>query len=67
MKVVAEARTRTGVVSFGRQMFGLRIWPRPRLHRLPDWLCSRPEAEWGSVMRYRSATVAGLHGLPCDC
>ena len=20
----------------------------------------------GSVMRYRSATVAGLHGLPCD-
>jgi hypothetical protein len=41
--------------------------PRPRLRRLPDWLCSRPEAEWRSVMRYRSATVAGFHGLPCDC
>ena len=25
MKVVAGARTRPGVVSFGRQMFGLRI------------------------------------------
>jgi hypothetical protein len=27
-------------------------------------------ARWGSVMRYRSATVAGFHGLPCfpnDC
>ena len=26
------------MVSFQGQMFGLRILPRPRLHRLPDWL-----------------------------
>jgi hypothetical protein len=41
--------------------------PRLRFRHAGNWLCSRPEAEWGFVMRYRSATVAGLHGLPCDC
>ena len=103
MKVVPVSRPcGTGVVSFGRQMFGLRIcarrtsikwqvskyqeghpWhllPVPSYLRAPRVLApafasGMPEtgsapalkAEWGSVMRYRSATVAGFHGLPCDC
>ncbi len=63
-------RSRANRLEFGLWTFGictLGVSPPPRLRRLPDWLCSRPEAEWGFVMRYRSATVAELHGLPCYC
>jgi hypothetical protein len=39
----------------------------PDLHRRlrADWLCPRGlSARWEFVMRNRSATVAGFHGLP---
>lgn len=56
-------------------MFGLRIYaaivrrasPPPSPWIAPDWLCSVLTHKWGSVTRYRSATVAGSHGLPCIC
>ena len=43
----------------------LRPSPSPSMGH-EDWLCARRlTARLGSVMRYRSATVAGFHGLPC--
>ena len=55
-------------MSLGGQMFGLRVanllpaftFPSHPKVELPDW----PAFAWGFVTRYRSATVAGSHGLP---
>ena len=75
------ARNRAARMKIPGKVFGLRIclppgrmaagrlFLAPRLHRAesPDWLCPRRlAARWGSVMRYRSATVADSDGLPSN-
>ena len=77
----SNARNRDRRVSLGGQMFGLRIEARnpakcrtfslPRPLPSPEKnlrlaLPSRECERFGlGLMRYRSATVAGFHGLPC--
>lgn len=78
-EVTAGARTmRRRWVRHGSQVFGLRTPHRaitrpvhrsPRLHpRLEPEIGFAPAlGGMGNVMRYRSATVAESHGLPCVC